>query len=71
MKRIFQGRAGQYTWLQVLSLIIATVAFSLGSQTVAIVMLILGFVVGILGTYTRVQEAKQINSRAGRNRRVK
>jgi hypothetical protein len=34
-------------------------------------MLILGFVVGILGTYTRVQEAKQINSRAGRNRRVK
>ena len=69
MSRLVRGKAGQYTWLQLLSLVIATIAFAIGSQTVAIVMLILGFIFGAVSTYIRYQEAKgQMRQQSNRNR---
>ncbi len=69
---LIKTKAGQYTWLQLLTLAISIVAYMLGYMPLAIVMLLAGTFFGIIATYARVQEAKYIRqqqaTRAPRNR---
>jgi hypothetical protein len=66
---ILQAKASQYMRLQLLSLAISVIGLILQSTTVAVVMLIVGTVFGMLASYARIQEAKEINQRGNRSRR--
>lgn len=66
---VIKTRAGQYTWLQVLCLAISFGAYSMGSMTAAIVMLLVGTLFGIVATYARLQQAKGVRQQPSRNRR--
>jgi lipopolysaccharide export LptBFGC system permease protein LptF len=58
--RLFQvkTKAGRYTWLQVLSLVISAVAYLLQSSLVMLVMVVLAMAFGILAAAARRQEMK-------------
>ena len=71
---VIKSKAGQYTWLQVLSLAISIGAYVYGSMTAEIVMLLVGTFFGIVATYARIQEAKSVRgqrSRAPQGRRTR
>lgn len=62
-------RAGQYTWLQVITLAVSVVAYLLGALPVAVAFLLLGTIFGVLATLGRVKQAQQINRQTMRGRR--
>lgn len=66
---VIRTRAGQYSWLQALSLVIATVAYFVDSMTVFVVMLIVGTLFGVLAFVMRLQQAKLIQQSARGRRR--
>jgi hypothetical protein len=51
-------KAGRFTWLQVLSLVISAVAYYFQSSLVLLVMVVLAMVFGVLATAARRQEMK-------------
>ncbi len=62
-------RAGQYTWLQVIMLVISVAAYLLGALPVAVAFLLVGTFFGILATLGRVKQAQQISRQGMRGQR--
>lgn len=58
-RRLIQSRAGQYTWLQVLALVLSAVGYLAGSMLMAIVMLLLATIFGVVATMDRVKRARE------------
>ncbi len=56
-----QGRSGQLTWLQLLSLAISGVFFYIGDMLPAMVMLVLGTLFGVAGAMRRAKEVRRDN----------
>ncbi len=66
---LIKTKAGQYTWLQVLSLAISAAFFAMGNMAVAMVLLLVGTAFGIAAAVVRVREAKRTNPEAFVRRR--
>jgi hypothetical protein len=56
---LIKSKAGQYSWLQVLALVISGIAYVTGSMTVAIVMLAVATILGVASMIFRLREARQ------------
>lgn len=56
---IIKSKAGQYSWLQFLALVISGIAYVAGSTTVAIVMLGVATILGVASMVIRLREARQ------------
>ncbi len=54
-------RAGRFTWLQVLCLIVSGVGYLLQNTVLMLVFVVLAMVFGFIATTARVQQAKQMN----------
>jgi hypothetical protein len=54
--------------LQILCLVIATIAFVIGSQTVALAALVAGFAFGVLSTVSKVRDATRSGQQTMRSR---
>ncbi len=62
-------RAGRFTWLQVLCLVVSGVGYLLQNSVLMMVFVVLALVFGFLATTARVQQAKQMNPQLQRTRR--
>jgi len=58
---LINTKSGQYTWLQLLSLVISGLFFWQGQMPIALVLLFLGTLFGVVGAIIRVREARQTN----------
>ena len=66
---VIKTKAGQYTWLQVVCLVISGIAFWQNSMTVALVFLFIGTIFGVIAAISRVKEAQRTNPQAFVRRR--
>lgn len=66
--RGIQSRAGRLSWLQLLALVIAGIAYYLNSTTTALAMLVLATVFGLVAAVIRVREAQQLGKKPPRDR---